>query len=77
MWLPVNFKSINYHFSCQPFILSVHRTLSNILYVVLTQSFSSYVREHMVVELNEAFLKGALLNYCKCCVWIRSHSRRR
>ena len=23
-------------------------------------------------EFNEAFLKGALLNYCKCCVWIRS-----
>lgn len=57
-------------------ILDIHNPPNNISYVVLTAvvlQFSPGTRG--IKNLMRLFWKGALLNYSKCCAWIRSHMR--
>ena len=64
-------------FPFQTLILLVHRSLK--LYSLYLADCSLWAamsgNTWWYWEFNEAFLKGALLNYCKCCIWITSHSR--
>lgn len=72
MHLPMNSKGVHYNFSS---LCTGPKAICTVCCADCSLSAAMSGNTWRYWEFNEAFLKGALLNYCKCCVWIRSHLR--